>query len=190
MNSASDYELGSLASPFIRDSMEQGLLVSRLALERCSGHRADAWAVLEEGLDPLQLSTPGFGGVAGTMSAVDIAPEVVRQARSIGGRHPVLVVEDEVARPTDAMLERLSIPWMGVGDEVFHYVALASASDDLLVRMLVRGTNNYPGNAYILDAHVPFAEACERGELPGPVLLGMHVAYDSEGWVLWKPLLS
>ena len=131
------------------------------------------------------------GGVVGTADASQALVSVLHKVAA--DSEACLIVEDDLRRPNDPVMETLPFPWASIDDGVVHWCDLSASSDEDITATIRRGASGYPLNAFVVlqpcqslglapGAHLgsPLAD-----DLASTVAAIIVSAFDAESFLLW-----
>jgi hypothetical protein len=174
-------------------SLGAGQAVSAAVLARAmpDGRGARLWASKE--VPPERVRAFEQGGVAGEAEATAWLVDEMDGMAARGAR--CLVVEDWLARPSDPGLRSSEIPVAFLGESVFAWCELPSASGPALPTMVIRAGGAYPTNAFVVSASASELGLSDGQEVPADfpqavaasVMAVVVSIYDAETYLVWSP---
>jgi hypothetical protein len=175
--------MGAAGVGWLRESLSQGALLSSAALAGLPLDDGEAAALVPEDFH----GSPVFTESAGVRAAG--ADAGLARWLAASGRAGTLVIEDELARPGDPVLSRLTAPYLTEEGRVYWFVGIEPSAAERGVTRLHESSSGYPTNAFVLSVPVDHVTAigplAER--LPTILRAIVVAAFDAESFVIWTP---
>ena len=180
-------DLGRAGASWMCTSLQDGLTLSRTFLNRRGRELDHALTIVPGGIEAEE--------VAGSLERAQLLPlaesdrHLTRILVEEGPPSALLVVEDDLGRAGDPVLEQVENRVLYVGEEVYHLFEVVN--DPTLIGTALCSGSGFPLNAFVFPSSTPLPadHQLSTAALEGIVDSAAFVVvmgFDAGGYVFWK----